>query len=223
MWKTTDRYVQQKRVKAVEAESKLKQVYIPNYNKNIGSSGVGATPASLIAGQTNIVPLGTQNNGNNSTKIGGAVSILNGSSNGSETAAIILTSTSGKPCESCQTMQSIHWYPWGPMNAQCRLCQTCWSYWKKYGGLKVPSRIDEVDVDRKRIGTGSDDEGKKLSGPRRPLRCNIASCGKEFKLVAHLSRHYTSAHGVDMRGNVGLPGIVGSIGVSLGKEFLYII
>lgn len=33
MWKTTDRYVQQKRVKAVEAESRLKQVYIPNYNK----------------------------------------------------------------------------------------------------------------------------------------------------------------------------------------------
>lgn len=38
MWKTTDRYVQQKRVKAVEAESKLKQVYIPNYN---GSSKQG--------------------------------------------------------------------------------------------------------------------------------------------------------------------------------------
>ncbi|XP_056353692.1 metastasis-associated protein MTA1 isoform X3 [Oenanthe melanoleuca] len=33
MWKTTDRYVQQKRLKAAEAESKLKQVYIPNYNK----------------------------------------------------------------------------------------------------------------------------------------------------------------------------------------------
>jgi len=30
MWKTTDRYVQQKRVKAAEAETKLKQVYIPN-------------------------------------------------------------------------------------------------------------------------------------------------------------------------------------------------
>ncbi|GFY39150.1 metastasis-associated protein MTA1 [Trichonephila inaurata madagascariensis] len=36
MWKTTDRYVQQKRVKAVEAESKLKQVYIPNYNNKPG-------------------------------------------------------------------------------------------------------------------------------------------------------------------------------------------
>ncbi|XP_042623607.1 metastasis-associated protein MTA3-like isoform X7 [Cyprinus carpio] len=33
MWKTTDRYVQQKRLKASEAESKLKQVYIPTYNK----------------------------------------------------------------------------------------------------------------------------------------------------------------------------------------------
>lgn len=33
MWKTTDRYVQQKRAKAVEAENRLKQVYIPNYSK----------------------------------------------------------------------------------------------------------------------------------------------------------------------------------------------
>ena len=30
MWKTTDRYIQQKRMKAVEYESKLKKVYIPN-------------------------------------------------------------------------------------------------------------------------------------------------------------------------------------------------
>lgn len=34
MWKTTDRYVQQKRLKAAEAESKLKQVYIPTYKPN---------------------------------------------------------------------------------------------------------------------------------------------------------------------------------------------
>lgn len=33
MWKTTDRFVQQKRIKATESESKLKQVYIPTYNK----------------------------------------------------------------------------------------------------------------------------------------------------------------------------------------------
>ncbi|VDQ13113.1 unnamed protein product [Trichobilharzia regenti] len=33
MWKTTDHYVQQRRMKAIEAEHHLKQVYIPNYNK----------------------------------------------------------------------------------------------------------------------------------------------------------------------------------------------
>ncbi|XP_072407283.1 metastasis-associated protein MTA2 isoform X2 [Chiloscyllium punctatum] len=33
MWKTTDRYIQQKRLKVAEADSKLKQVYIPTYTK----------------------------------------------------------------------------------------------------------------------------------------------------------------------------------------------
>ena len=33
MRKTTDRYVQQKRVKATKSEQKLKQVYIPDYSK----------------------------------------------------------------------------------------------------------------------------------------------------------------------------------------------
>lgn len=47
MWKTTDRYVQQKRVKAVEAESKLKQVYIPNYNNKSG--GVLGGPEGVVA------------------------------------------------------------------------------------------------------------------------------------------------------------------------------
>jgi metastasis-associated protein MTA len=45
MWKTTDRYVQQKRVKAVEAESKLKQVYIPTYNK--------PSPKNVLNGNSN--------------------------------------------------------------------------------------------------------------------------------------------------------------------------
>lgn len=40
MWKTTDRYVQQKRIKALEAESKLKQVFVPNYtNKSTRLNG----------------------------------------------------------------------------------------------------------------------------------------------------------------------------------------
>merc|ERR1712240_741122 len=43
MWKTTDRYVQQKRVKALESENKLKQVYVPSYTRKntrvTGTSG----------------------------------------------------------------------------------------------------------------------------------------------------------------------------------------
>merc|ERR1719431_1774517 len=46
MWKTTDRYVQQKRVKAVESEHKLKQVYVPDYAK----LGDGAVPAAAAMG-----------------------------------------------------------------------------------------------------------------------------------------------------------------------------
>nr|XP_023683261.1 metastasis-associated protein MTA1-like [Paramormyrops kingsleyae] len=84
MWKTTDRYVQQKRLKAAEAESKLKQVYIPNY----GLSLVILKPAMSAANS------------------------------------------------------SYQWYSWGPPNLQCRLCASCWTYWKKYGGLKMPTRLD---------------------------------------------------------------------------------
>lgn len=86
MWKTTDRYVQQKRVKAVEAESKLKQVYIPNYTK--------PSPALITNNSTT---------NNNST---GKNNILNGNSNGSGVGAEVLTISSGKPCESCSTLAS---------------------------------------------------------------------------------------------------------------------
>lgn len=86
MWKTTDRYVQQKRLKAVDAESKLKQVYIPSYTK----------PNSAI--MNNISPSITA-----TTK--GGVSILNGSSNGNLNNDVIAYN-SGKPCESCTTVQS---------------------------------------------------------------------------------------------------------------------
>ncbi|XP_077165651.1 metastasis-associated protein MTA1 isoform X3 [Paroedura picta] len=108
MWKTTDRYVQQKRLKAAEAESKLKQVYIPNYNKpNPNKINVNVKP-----GMVNGTGAQAQNMG------------------------------AGRACESCYTAQSYQWYSWGPPNMQCRLCASCWTYWKKYGGLKMPTRLD---------------------------------------------------------------------------------
>uniref|UniRef100_A0A182P3G1 Uncharacterized protein n=1 Tax=Anopheles epiroticus TaxID=199890 RepID=A0A182P3G1_9DIPT len=215
MWKTTDRYVQQKRVKAVEAESKLKQVYIPNYTK--------PSPALI-----------TNNN----------KGILNGNSNGGSVDMMMYSST--KACESCATMASPQWYSWGPVHLNNRLCQNCWNYWKRYGGLKVASRLadnGEVDpaatintnssnaspVSLKKRNAGSDiDDDLTIvasSGPiaglgggtpavaavgspgglsnHRPhspsFKCSIVNCGKEFKLKAHLARHYAQAHGIQIR------------------------
>lgn len=171
MWKTTDRYVQQKRVKAVEAESKLKQVYIPNYNK--------PNPAAL---------------NNNKTVVNG-----NNNSNGEPTVPL-----GGKSCESCNGTVSSQWYAWGPTHMQCRLCQSCWHYWKRYGGLKVPTRIGDGDYDgtatcpggaKRRAGSDVDDDRLSCAAPHRPHRCSVGNCGKEFKLKAHLGRHYATAHG----------------------------
>ncbi|XP_064020111.1 metastasis-associated protein MTA3 isoform X3 [Pogoniulus pusillus] len=112
MWKTTDRYVQQKRLKAAEAESKLKQVYIPTYNKP---------------------------NPNQISSNSGKPAAVNGAMGVSYQAQISLI---GRACESCYTPQSHQWYSWGPPNMQCRLCASCWMYWKKYGGLKMPTQTD---------------------------------------------------------------------------------
>ncbi|KAF3830799.1 hypothetical protein GH733_002037 [Mirounga leonina] len=104
MWKTTDRYVQQKRLKAAEAESKLKQVNKPNPNQiSVNNVKAGVVNGAGAPGQS---------------------------------------PGAGRACESCYTAQSYQWYSWGPPNMQCRLCASCWTYWKKYGGLKMPTRLD---------------------------------------------------------------------------------
>ncbi|XP_073753451.1 metastasis-associated protein MTA3 isoform X3 [Callorhinus ursinus] len=113
MWKTTDRYVQQKRLKAAEAESKLKQVYIPTYSK--------PNPNQISA--SNGKP--------------GAVNGAVGTTFQPQNPLV------GRACESCYATQSHQWYSWGPPNMQCRLCATCWLYWKKYGGLKMPTQSEE--------------------------------------------------------------------------------
>ncbi|XP_037805627.1 metastasis-associated protein MTA3 isoform X2 [Lucilia sericata] len=172
MWKTTDRYVQQKRVKAVEAELKLKQVYIPQYNATTttkgNSGGVGATTV---------------------TKAG----VFNGTTNGGPDV-----SNMGKPCESCSNIKSSQWYPWNSGNVLTRLCQTCWDYWKKYGGLKSKNDGSIEDSKKKVI---ADEEEKVSDLSNRSLhkqfyRCSIVNCGKEFKLKTHLARHYAQAHGI---------------------------
>ncbi|CAH2045084.1 unnamed protein product, partial [Iphiclides podalirius] len=96
MWKTTDRYVQQKRVKAVEAESKLKQVYIPNYNK--------PNPALIASGGGK----------------GGAV--LNGGTNGTAAPAAHLCAS----CQVTNSNQWYAWGPQHLQYRLCGSCWQYW-------------------------------------------------------------------------------------------------
>lgn len=112
----------------------------------------------------------------------------------------------------------IQWYAWGPSHLSCRLCQTCWNYWKKYGGLKITSRVADSDVDLKKkqpvittpvsnspVVVANDVENLAINTnnvndlPGRAHKCSIANCDKEFRIKSHLARHYAQAHGIAIR------------------------
>lgn len=44
------------------------------------------------------------------------------------------------------------------------------------------------------VGSNANDLSNRLSH-----KCSIANCDKEFKLKAHLARHYAQAHGIAIR------------------------
>lgn len=100
----------------------MKQVYIPNYNKPNPNQLSNSIKPALVNGAAGpgIPP-------------GGPPGLPGPPGQ---------TPTLGRACESCYTSTSYQWYSWGPPNMQCRLCAACWTYWKKYGGLKMPTRLD---------------------------------------------------------------------------------
>ncbi|XP_022817982.1 metastasis-associated protein MTA3 [Spodoptera litura] len=168
MWKTTDRYVQQKRVKAVEAESKLKQVYIPNYNK--------PNPALITSNSSS----------------GKAPAVLNGGTNGTATV------TAAQLCASCQVTNSNQWYTWGPQHLQYRLCGTCWQYWKKYGGLKTAGVFGETEVEAAKgpRGEGEDTALSVSHRPHRCTVLNCAKEFKlRAHLARHVATAHGSGEG----------------------------
>ncbi|XP_061896958.1 metastasis-associated protein MTA1 isoform X2 [Entelurus aequoreus] len=137
MWKTTDRYVQQKRLKAAEAESKLKQVYIPNYNKPNPNQLTNNAKPPLVNGAAGAPPPAPTPTPAPAPSAPSAPSAPAPAPPGQ-----VQNPPLARACESCYSSSSYQWYSWGPPNMQCRLCATCWTYWKKYGGLKMPTRLD---------------------------------------------------------------------------------
>uniref|UniRef100_A0A3Q1BJC6 Metastasis associated 1 n=1 Tax=Amphiprion ocellaris TaxID=80972 RepID=A0A3Q1BJC6_AMPOC len=115
MWKTTDRYVQQLAC-LISAGLTLPLFVCPSSNKPNPNQLSNNVKPALVNGAA-----------------GAGIPGPPGS---------VPTPGLGRACESCYTSSSYQWYSWGPPNMQCRLCASCWTYWKKYGGLKMPTRLD---------------------------------------------------------------------------------
>lgn len=63
----------------------------------------------------------------------------------------------------------------------------------------MPTRFGENEYNNSTRRSGSDvDEDRTSTSAlsHRPHRCHITGCSKEFKLKAHLGRHYATAHGM---------------------------
>lgn len=169
MWKTTDRYVQQKRLKAADAESKLKQVYIPNYTK--------PNPAIINNSSKGIMNGSSNGNGNEIATINGGKPCESCSGITSTQVKDISLSLIHHPLPThsftipfsdhdLETLNtklkisfsfSLQWYSWGPTHMNCRICHSCWTYWKKYGGLKAASRLADSDIEMVKKKSDVDD------------------------------------------------------------------
>lgn len=147
MWKTTDRYVQQKRLKAADAESKLKQVYIPNYTK--------PNPAIINNSSKGIMNGSSNGNGNEIPTINGGkpCESCSGITSTQVTDVILIRATHRSKIISFL----LQWYSWGPTHMNCRICHSCWTYWKKYGGLKAASRLADSDIEMVKKKSDVDD------------------------------------------------------------------
>ncbi|KAH8381981.1 hypothetical protein KR009_001208 [Drosophila setifemur] len=187
MWKTTDRYVQQKRVKAVEAELKLKQVYIPQYNNNGKGNGAAVKASGGMYNGTTNGSTDLSNNGKPCESCGTTKSSQwNSVSSGHSTCRL---------CQSCWE----YWRRYGSMKSAT----------KGDGGDSDKKKGSTTATTPTATGTGAaasttptavvdlndDDKISDLSN-RQLHRCSIVNCGKEFKLKTHLARHYAQAHGI---------------------------
>ncbi|XP_054154293.1 metastasis-associated protein MTA3-like [Oppia nitens] len=175
MWKTTDRYVQQKRVKAVEAESKLKQVYIPNYNNK----------------QSN-----TMNGGMNlSNDVNGANGRACESCGKQTSSQWYAWGPSHLQCRLCQNCYT-YWKKFGGLKYSSRI-----DIDKLNATQKAPQDSQNSQYPCRECNKVFNRQERLAShmASHRPHRCSINNCGKEFKFKAHLIRHCATSHGLAVR------------------------
>ncbi|XP_074662716.1 metastasis-associated protein MTA3-like isoform X3 [Tubulanus polymorphus] len=181
MWKTTDRYVQQKRIKAAEQESKLKQVYIPNYNKPNPAAIMNSKGSDLLSGRA-------------------CESCYAASSHQWYSWGPVHMQC--RLCAACW----MYWKKCGGLKMPTRLANAQYSDVVSVNGSNGSKSEILSDGERppptQRNGhreIRSDAERLAHMAALRTHRCTISGCGREFKLKSHLARHLATAHGLAVR------------------------
>lgn len=182
-WKTTDRYVQQKRIKLSEQESKLKQVYIPNHSKQNQSALIKSVHVQLMNQYDTQLKqscecCGTPNTTTNQwyaynltplTQL-----IMAGNHNPSALANAALA------------YRASNNHPNNHVTLQARICVECWNYWKKHHAFKFHNARQERLNQLK----------------NQTHKCSVNGCGREFKLKQLLVKHCGIAHGYFAKTNL---------------------
>ncbi|OXA59815.1 metastasis-associated protein MTA3 [Folsomia candida] len=180
MWKTTDRYVQQKRVKAAEAESKLKQIFIPNYNK--------PNPAALSSKG--------MMNGNGEQLIPGKP--CESCSSAMSIQWFAWTGPTGAQARLCNPCWN-YWRKYGGFKIANKSLTDGEIEMTKKPKVDPPSDDGEAPVDLGSIASSIPVERSLGLLQTRVHRCAVAGCGKDFKMKNQLARHYAASHGFSMR------------------------
>lgn len=178
-WKTTDRYVQQKRIKMTEQESKLKQVYIPNHSKQNQSALIKASHVQFFTQydvhlKSCCESCGLPNTSTNQWYAFAPPSlvqlIMAGNTNPNALANAAAQLIASQVNQSNGITHPIQ---------QSRLCAECWIYWKKFSSFKFPNQR-----------TGRLNQLKNVVH-----KCSVLGCGREFKMKQLLVKHCGIAHG----------------------------
>lgn len=170
MWKTTDKYVQQKRLKAQEGDSKVTQIFIPSSN-----TAINLTLAVQASSQYQVTPTGSLVSPNYMCESCFCKESVLWYPWGTATNCKLYL------CKDCW----VYWKKCGGL--------------KKSTKSSEASADSKEACYKCRICNKKFNRAERLSShmaTHRGYDCTEVGCGKTFNLKAHLTRHLAKSHGV---------------------------
>lgn len=171
MWKTTDKYVQQKRLKAQEGDSKVTQIFIPSSN-----TAINLTLAIQATSQYQVTPTGTLVTPNYMCESCFSKESVLWYPWGPATSQCKLYL-----CKDCW----VYWKKCGGLKKSTKTSET--------------TNDSKEACYKCRICNKKFNRAERLSShmtTHRGYDCSEPGCGKTFNLKAHLTRHLAKAHGI---------------------------